>query len=205
MGLSSPHEKDANPRLWRPFFNNPDKAIFYFNPGADAGTLDGRDAFNYCGNVLKQPPQTPVFFAIDFDPYDLQDPVNPPALRDANNQPILDAQGNPTPPPPAGWPARPAKPVRENNIRTYFSNIKAQRRPIRLADRPLLPDRRLLRGRYPQFAVQAGGCEHVLAIELDGPQRQQAPALAVVSRESLAVSGQQILLRDGRPRGTIGR
>jgi hypothetical protein len=54
------------------------RSIDYFDPDPDgdpnthddAGTQDGRDAFQYCGSVLKQPPQTPVFFATDFDPYD---------------------------------------------------------------------------------------------------------------------------------------
>lgn len=54
------------------------KTIAYFNPDPDgnaatqddSGTLDGTEAFNYCGSTLKQPSHTPVFFAIDFDPYD---------------------------------------------------------------------------------------------------------------------------------------
>jgi hypothetical protein len=54
------------------------RVIDYFNPDPDgnpataddAGTLDGKDAFHYCGTVLKQLPQTPIFFALDFDPYD---------------------------------------------------------------------------------------------------------------------------------------
>lgn len=54
------------------------REIAYFNPDPDgnpathddAGTQDGMEAFQYCGAVLKQPPQTPVFFALDFDPYD---------------------------------------------------------------------------------------------------------------------------------------
>jgi len=54
------------------------REIAYFNPDPDgnptthddAGTLDGTEAFQYCGEVLKQLPQTPVFFALDFDPYD---------------------------------------------------------------------------------------------------------------------------------------
>jgi hypothetical protein len=42
----------------------------YFNPalnGGRTGYLDGMEAFEYCGNTLKQPPQTPIFFAVDFD------------------------------------------------------------------------------------------------------------------------------------------
>jgi hypothetical protein len=54
------------------------RSIDYFDPDPDgdpnthddAGTQDGTNAFEYCGTVLRQPPQTPVFFATDFDPYD---------------------------------------------------------------------------------------------------------------------------------------
>lgn len=43
--------------------------INYFDPAAAAGTFDGEHAFAYCGDVLRQPPHTPVFFTIDnFDP-----------------------------------------------------------------------------------------------------------------------------------------
>jgi hypothetical protein len=44
------------------------KTIDYFNPVFHAGTEDGMNAFTYCGEVLHQPPQTPVFFTVDFDP-----------------------------------------------------------------------------------------------------------------------------------------
>lgn len=44
--------------------------ITYFDPAIHAGTEDGRNAFAYCGGVLRQPPYTPVFFAVDFDPED---------------------------------------------------------------------------------------------------------------------------------------
>ena len=45
------------------------KYIFYFNPDPDgnpatdddAGTQDGTEGFKYCGDVLKQPPQTPIY------------------------------------------------------------------------------------------------------------------------------------------------
>jgi len=47
--------------------------IAYFDPAIHAGTEDGRKAFKYCGDVLRQPPYTPVFFAVDFDP---EDPAN---------------------------------------------------------------------------------------------------------------------------------
>ena len=60
------------------------RTIDYFNPDPDgdpntqddAGTQDGMEAFQYCGAVLKQPSQTPVFFATDFDPYDPPGPLN---------------------------------------------------------------------------------------------------------------------------------
>jgi hypothetical protein len=43
------------------------------NP-ASSGTYDGHTAFHYCGDVLRQPPHTPVFFVIDnVDPADSQD------------------------------------------------------------------------------------------------------------------------------------
>jgi hypothetical protein len=56
------------------------KQIGYFNPDLHAGTEDGMNAFTYCGGVLHQPPQTPVFFAIDFD------------AGDPNNTPNVDAK-----------------------------------------------------------------------------------------------------------------
>ena len=43
--------------------------IAYFDPQLDTGTLDGKEAFTYCGDILTQPSQTPVYFALDnFDP-----------------------------------------------------------------------------------------------------------------------------------------
>lgn len=84
------------------------RRIGYFNPDPDgnpatqddSGTLDGTDAFNYCGGTLKQTPQTPVLFAIDFDPYD----------------------------PDAGDPASAAdKAAIESWILTYFKNIQTAR------------------------------------------------------------------------------
>ncbi|WP_158931672.1 glycoside hydrolase domain-containing protein [Acidisphaera sp. S103] len=45
------------------------QTIDYYDPQLDTGTLDGKEAFTYCGNILTQPPQTPVYFALDnFDP-----------------------------------------------------------------------------------------------------------------------------------------
>jgi len=47
------------------------KVIGYFNPAFHAGTEDGKAAFSYCGDVLHQPSQTPVYFCVDFDaPHD---------------------------------------------------------------------------------------------------------------------------------------
>jgi hypothetical protein len=43
------------------------KVIGYFNPAFHAGTEDGNAAFAYCGDILRQPPQTPIFFCVDFD------------------------------------------------------------------------------------------------------------------------------------------
>lgn len=42
----------------------------YFDPAFQTGTDDGQDAFKYCGEVLRQPPQTPIFFCVDFDAAD---------------------------------------------------------------------------------------------------------------------------------------
>jgi hypothetical protein len=47
--------------------------INYFDPTIHAGTEDGRNAFTYCGDVLRQPPHTPVFFCVDFDAADPHD------------------------------------------------------------------------------------------------------------------------------------
>lgn len=42
--------------------------INYFDPANHAGEDDGKRAFAYCGDTLSQPPHTPVFFTVDFDP-----------------------------------------------------------------------------------------------------------------------------------------
>ena len=42
----------------------------YFDPAQDQGTKDAQAAFFDSGVVLEQPPQTPVFFAIDYDAAD---------------------------------------------------------------------------------------------------------------------------------------
>jgi hypothetical protein len=113
MGRSEPtQDQDSDVQKWKPFATNIHKNIFYFCPDPDkdpathddAGTLDGRNAFDYCGNVLLQPPQTPVFFAIDFDPYDIP-------------------QGEVS----DGWPTLPVPAERENWICAYFENIKRAR------------------------------------------------------------------------------
>jgi len=62
------------------------RLIGYYNPNprdglGDSGTLDGTDAFNYCAYTLMQPPQTPVYFAIDFDPFD-PDQTDPATAAD---------------------------------------------------------------------------------------------------------------------------
>ncbi len=51
----------------------------YFDPANHPGTADGKEAFFDCGVSLQQPPQTPVFFAIDFD---APDPTPPGDARD---------------------------------------------------------------------------------------------------------------------------
>jgi len=40
----------------------------YYDPDNNTGLLDGRIAFPYCANKLHQPPQTHIFFAIDWTP-----------------------------------------------------------------------------------------------------------------------------------------
>jgi len=138
MGVSESSQDDEHAiDHWGPFNTNLHKNIFYFNPDPDgnpathddAGTQDGTEAFRYCRDVLRQPPHTPVFFAIDFDPYDLLDP---------HGVPPWPPPGTPVPPPPAppppqpadytrGWPELPAVAERERWIRSYFENIKAAR------------------------------------------------------------------------------
>lgn len=39
----------------------------YFNPANNRGTTDGQRAMQDCGDTLQQPPQTPIFFAVDYD------------------------------------------------------------------------------------------------------------------------------------------
>lgn len=115
--LDQRHEAD-----WGPFNLNVRRNIHYFNPANHAGTEDGLNAFTYCGDILKQPPQTPVFFAVDFDPLDLPDP----------NHPHPDPQHpvNPTThlvPGPPGWPNLPNVAIRRQWIERYFELIKAAR------------------------------------------------------------------------------
>jgi hypothetical protein len=54
----------------------PGVGILYFHPLIHSGTEDARFAFAHCGDVLHQPPQTPVFFCVDFDAPDPKDPSN---------------------------------------------------------------------------------------------------------------------------------
>jgi hypothetical protein len=93
---------------WGAFNANIHKNIYYFDPAHHAGTEDGQNAFSYCGGVLKQPPHTPVFFAVDFDPLDLPDPNSDPS-------------------PPPGWPTLPNATQRRQWIEQYFELIKAAR------------------------------------------------------------------------------
>jgi len=44
--------------------------IQYFDPQFHTGTEDGTNAFSYCGGTLGQPPQTPIYFCVDFDAAD---------------------------------------------------------------------------------------------------------------------------------------
>ena len=42
--------------------------IAYFRPAGNTGRDDATAAFAFAGNTLKQPPHTPIFFAVDGDP-----------------------------------------------------------------------------------------------------------------------------------------
>jgi hypothetical protein len=131
IGLAVPAMKDFNtdpPHDWGDFNANINvkKNIFYFNPDPDAnpathddaGTLDGTAAFAFVGGTLKQPPQTPIYFCIDFDPYDVPDAAANPAWPGPAPMPA-DWTRN--------WPARPAVAQREQWIKTYYENLKLAR------------------------------------------------------------------------------
>lgn len=45
----------------------------YYNPANGHGAADGAIAFEYVSTILNQPPHTPVFFAIDWSPDDVND------------------------------------------------------------------------------------------------------------------------------------
>lgn len=117
--LDQRHEAD-----WGSFNVNIHKNIHYFNPANHAGTEDGQNAFTYCGEVLQQPPQTPVFFAVDFDPLDLPDPNNPHA--DATHPPPGSPPGTDIAVPP-GWPALPNAATRRQWMERYFELVKGAR------------------------------------------------------------------------------
>jgi len=127
LGTVYPAVQNKPVNDWGPFAATAYKYIWYFqtdpdqNPATgDTGDLDGADAFQYCWTQLHQPSQTPVFFAIDFSPYDMPDPHAVPFPP-------------PPPPPPAppnptqGWPANPAPAVFEPWIKAYFTKIRAAR------------------------------------------------------------------------------
>jgi hypothetical protein len=130
MGLAeSSMQEDHNldpPPDWGDFTANFHKHIFYFNPDPDgnpathddAGTLDGTAAFAYVGGTLKQPPQTPIFFAIDFNPFDIPDAASNPAWPGPGPMPATWTRN---------WPASPAVPVRLQWIQSYYQNIKTAR------------------------------------------------------------------------------
>jgi glycoside hydrolase-like protein len=112
---------------WGRFGRKAQKNIFYFRPDPDgnqathddAGTLDGTEAFQYVGDTLKQPPNTPVFFSIDFDPYDLPDASTVPAWAGPPDEEPADWAHD--------WPAPPGRNEAENWVLSYFTNIKAAR------------------------------------------------------------------------------
>jgi len=59
--------------------------IEYFDPAFHAGTEDGAAAFAWCGGTLGQPPQTPVYFCVDFDAADFGD-TKPVTTADARQR-----------------------------------------------------------------------------------------------------------------------
>jgi len=71
---------------WTPYERNIHKNIFYFDPVHHAGTEDATNAFNYVSSNLNQPPQTPIFFAADFDPRGLNVPSSWPNLPSINER-----------------------------------------------------------------------------------------------------------------------
>jgi hypothetical protein len=101
LGDSEPSLDQRPVGSWGAFQNNFHKNIYYFNPVLNAGYQDGMEAFTYCSQVLRQPPQTPVFFAIDFDPLDLTVPNS--------------------------WPALPDNAARQAWVLSYFSQVKTAR------------------------------------------------------------------------------
>jgi hypothetical protein len=137
LGIAEPHEIDTTrpgaPQInnWGEFTANLHKYIFYFrrpvpdnNPATlNAGELDGHDAFQYCHDVLNQPSHTPVFFTIDFDPYDLPNPHGVPGNNDAAAPAPTAAIPHPT----HGWPANPAPGVFEGWLRVYFKKLAEAR------------------------------------------------------------------------------
>jgi Domain of unknown function (DUF1906) len=135
MGSAESSMQDTNvnvPADWGDFNTNFHKNIFYFNPDPDgnpatnddAGTLDGTAAFAYCGGTLKQPPQTPIYFAIDFDPFDVPDPASNPAWNPQNGAMPANWTRN--------WPARPAARPRSSPTRTAARRATMAQRPSRL-------------------------------------------------------------------------
>jgi hypothetical protein len=131
LGPAAAHALDPSEHPiehWGDWAGNRDKYIQYFNPDPDgnpatlnAGQLDGRDAFNYCSTELRQPSHTPVFFAIDFDPFDMPDPHAvqfPPPVQ----------PGQPVPPDATrNWPPNPPDPTVKDWLQTYFARIRDAR------------------------------------------------------------------------------
>ena len=123
---------------WGDFNHTTRKYIYYFDTQYHAGTEDGQNAFKFCAETLKQPSHTPVFFTIDFDPLDLQDPNNPgPQPTPASTHPS----------PSANWPQLPTAATRRQWIKNYFELLKAARDAYAAAN----PDR------YYEIGVYCSG------------------------------------------------
>jgi hypothetical protein len=87
--------------VWERGVDGPTKTAYFDHPGR--GTEDATLAFNHCGGVLRLPPHTIIFFAVD---YDAGDPNPTQAKIDAGE---------------AGGPHA------EALVSTYFTEIAAQR------------------------------------------------------------------------------
>ena len=204
LGPAIPHALDPSNvpiNNWGQFATNSHKYIWYFQPDPDgdpatkdAGELDGADAFQYCWKQLGQPSQTPVFFTFDFDPYDMP---NPNAVPFPPPPPPPPAPPNPT----QGWPANPAPAVFEPWIKAYFTKIQAARDALFAQGGPYYLIGAYGAGKTLELLYEQGIVSHFWQPLSYGPYGKPAAAVAVVSRQPLAVP-QRNWSRESRLDGT---